>query len=256
MRWIYISPHFDDAVLSCGGLIYEQAHQGIPVEIWTICAGDPPPGPLSPLAQVCHFQWGTQTAEETVALRREEDRAAAARVGAGALHFGFADCIYRRSPTGDLLYTEDVFAARHPLEAELDAEIATALEVELRPDDRLVCPLTIGNHVDHVLTREAAERLGRTLLYYTDIPYLLNHPEAQESATKGLRADLLSVSEDGLAAWQDGIAAYRSQILMLFETEDKMREAIRLYWASRHGFVLSEGEGVQLWKGNNLPEID
>jgi len=40
MRWIYISPHFDDAVLSCGGLIWEQTHKGITVEIWTVCAGD------------------------------------------------------------------------------------------------------------------------------------------------------------------------------------------------------------------------
>ncbi|MEW6094039.1 MAG: PIG-L family deacetylase [Chloroflexota bacterium] len=238
MRWIYISPHFDDAVLSCGGLIYEQSRQGIPVEIWTVCAGDPPSGSLSPLAQVCHFQWGTQTAEETVALRREEDQAAAARVGAGTRQFGFADCIYRRSPEGNLLYTEDVFVTPHPLEAELDAEIAAALEKELRPDDLLVCPLTIGSHVDHVLTRTAVERLGRPLRYYADIPYLLNDPEALEPATKGLRADLFPVSEDGLAAWLDGVAMYRSQIAMLFETEEKMREAIRLYWADRRGLGL------------------
>jgi LmbE family N-acetylglucosaminyl deacetylase len=50
MRWIYLSPHFDDAVLSCGGLIFEQARQGIPIEIWTIFAGNPPPGPLSMFA--------------------------------------------------------------------------------------------------------------------------------------------------------------------------------------------------------------
>jgi hypothetical protein len=67
---------------------------------------------------------------------------------------------------------------------------------------------------------------------------LLDHPEALEPATNGLRADLFPVSEDGLAAWQDGIAAYRSQIVMLFETEEKMQEAIRLYWVSRHGLGL------------------
>jgi LmbE family N-acetylglucosaminyl deacetylase len=33
MRWIYLSPHFDDAVLSCGGLIFDQAQAGTPVEI-------------------------------------------------------------------------------------------------------------------------------------------------------------------------------------------------------------------------------
>ena len=239
MRWIYISPHFDDAVLSCGGLIYEQTRQGTPVEIWTVCAGDPPPGLLSPLAQVCHFQWGTQTAEETVVLRRGEDRRAAALLGAGTRHFGIPDCIYRRSPDGDLLYTEEVFGTRHPLEAELDREIAAALEAKLRPGDTLVCPLTIGGHLDHVLTRVAVERLGRPLSYYADIPYLLNSPEALEPATVDLVSELFPVTGQGLQAWLDGIAAYQSQILMLFQTEEKLRADIRLYW--------EDGQGVRLW---------
>jgi len=39
MRWIYLSPHFDDAVLSCGGLIFDQTCGGTAVEIWTVFAG-------------------------------------------------------------------------------------------------------------------------------------------------------------------------------------------------------------------------
>ena len=54
MRWIYLSPHFDDAVLSCGGLIRAQSQEGLAVEIWTIFAGDPPPGPLSEFALKIH----------------------------------------------------------------------------------------------------------------------------------------------------------------------------------------------------------
>ncbi|MBI4730702.1 MAG: PIG-L family deacetylase [Chloroflexi bacterium] len=243
MRWIYVSPHFDDAVLSCGGLIYEQARQGLPVEIWTVCAGDPPPGPLSPLAQAIHQVWGTGSAAETVALRQEEDRAAASIVGAEICHFSIADCIYRRSQEGNLLYTEDVFAARHPLEAGLDAEIAAALKKNLRPDDLLLCPLTIGGHLDHVLTRDAVESLGSPLHYYADIPYLLDHPEALEPATKDLHADLFPVTEAGLSAWLDGIAAYKSQMKILFEAEEKMREAVRIFWADKRG--------TRLWRGSS-----
>jgi len=42
MHWIYLSPHLDDAVLSCGGIIWQQVQSGHQVEIWTICAADPP----------------------------------------------------------------------------------------------------------------------------------------------------------------------------------------------------------------------
>jgi LmbE family N-acetylglucosaminyl deacetylase len=239
MRWIYISPHFDDAVLSCGGLIYEQTRQGIPVEIWTVCAGDPPPGPLSVMAQGIHAVWGTGTAEETVALRREEDAAAAAVVGADTCHFGVPDCIYRRSPEGNLLYIDDVFVALDPIEAGLSAEIAAALAEELRPDDVIVCPLTVGGHMDHKLTRAAVELLQRPIRYYADIPYLLDHPDALEPLLGGLTDELFPVSEKGLEAWLDGVAAYKSQMVMLFETEEKMRDGIRSYCVDK--------TGVRLW---------
>ena len=80
MRWIYLSPHFDDVVLSCGGLIWEQTHSGITVEIWTICAGNPPAGPISEYAMGMHKIWKTGSAQETVELRRIEDQNAARRV--------------------------------------------------------------------------------------------------------------------------------------------------------------------------------
>src|SRR5512139_3118661 len=71
MHWIYLSPHLDDAALSCGGLIWEQVHAGDTVSVWTICAGDPPNGSLSPFAEALHARW--QSGIEAAVLRREED---------------------------------------------------------------------------------------------------------------------------------------------------------------------------------------
>ncbi len=240
MRWIYISPHFDDAVLSCGGLIWKQTQKGIPVEIWTVCAGDAPPGPLSVLAMDCHQQWGIESAEGVVAARRIENQEAAALVGAETVNFSIPDCIYRHSPTGELLYPEDVFAPIHTFEKNLDAGIAATLTSELEPDDKVISPLAIGGHLDHVLTRLAAEHLDRPVWYYADIPYLINHPELLVPATKGLKETLYPISEKGLRIWQSGIAAYATQILMLFETGEKMQEAIHAYWENLRG--------VRLWR--------
>jgi LmbE family N-acetylglucosaminyl deacetylase len=240
MRWIYLSPHFDDAVLSCGGLISEQTRQGIPVEIWTICAGDPPPGSLSRMAKKIHKEWGTGNAEETVFLRRSEDREAASRVGAGVFHSDTPDCIYRRGSDGTLLYTVSVFDPWNPLEKDLHAHIAEAISVRLQPEDVVVCPLAIGSHVDHIFTRRAIESLGLPLLYYADIPYLLNRPRSLHAVSAGLTGKTHLVSGESLRAWLAGIAAYRSQIGMLFKTERRMRVAIAHYWESRHG--------VRLWR--------
>ncbi len=238
MRWIYISPHFDDAVLSCGGLIWEQVQKGFPVEIWTICAGDAPSGRLSPLAISCHDQWGIKSAREVVAVRRLENQAAARVVGAETVDFSIPDCIYRRSPEGKVIYSKDVFVSIDPGEKDLDADISAALASEIQPGDTLVSPLAIGGHLDHVLARLASERLDCPLWYYADIPYLIQHPEMMTAAVKGLRGTRYPVSQKALGVWQKGISAYATQIRMLFKTPTKMRASIRLYWATQPGFRL------------------
>lgn len=238
MRWIYISPHLDDAVLSAGGLIHEQARQGQRVEIWTVVCGFPSEAELTPLAQVLHFQWGFTSAEETVRSRRREDERAAAIVGARPVHFEFPDCIYRRSADGEPFYPMDVFVPPHPAEAELPAKMTAALADRLQPDDVLVCPLGIGGHVDHCIVRQAVEGLNRPLWYYADVPYVLNRPEALESFTRQMTANCWDVASEGQAAWVQGIAAYESQISTLFENAQKMKDAIVAY-----------GEkGVLLWR--------
>ena len=97
MIWIFLSPHFDDAALSCGGLAWEQAQQGDRVEIWTVCSGSPPDLPLPPFARQLHARWGTG-GPETVERRRLEDEEACRRLGALARYFDVPDCIYRRLP--------------------------------------------------------------------------------------------------------------------------------------------------------------
>lgn len=237
MRWIYLSPHFDDAVLSCGGLIWEQSRQGLQVEIWTVFAGDPP-GPLSAFARATHDLWGSGDGPETIALRKDEDREAAARVGADLVHFDLPDCIYRLSPRGDPLYPETVFAPAHPSDRELPRRIARALRSELRRHDRLVCPLALGGHVDHVLVRAAAESLRRPDWYYADVPYVLNDPAALEPAVAALQAEHFDVSTQGLRAWLAGVSAYESQLGSLFKDGKTPEAVIRSYWEPRRGICL------------------
>jgi len=239
MRWIYISPHLDDAVLSAGGLIHDQARAGTDVEIWTLVCGFPPEGEPGPFAQVLHFQWGFASAQETVRARRAEDERAASIVGAKTVHFDFPDCIYRRGAyRGELLYPLDVFVTPHPAEADLPGQMAAALASRLTAEDVLVCPLTVGGHADHVLVRRAVERLGRPLWYYADVPYVLDHPEALAPLVNGGRPEVWNVSSAGLAAWQEGITAYASQISTLFPSLETMRTSIAAYGR----------EGLRLWR--------
>jgi LmbE family N-acetylglucosaminyl deacetylase len=241
MRWIYISPHYDDAVLSCGGLIYDQTLKGILAGIWTVCAGFPPKDrPLSPLAQRIHGEWKTKSGRGTIILRRKEDRASAATVGATVRHFPVPDCIYRWSEEGAPLYPNDVFDPPHPEDSGLPEAMAHLLLHGLRKTDVIVVPLSVGHHVDHVLTRLGVEKMGRSILYYVDTPYILTRPKELKPTSRGLSSQLFRVSRAGLKAWQDGISAYKSQIGGLFGSEEKMRSDIRDYW--------SKEKGIRLWQ--------
>jgi LmbE family N-acetylglucosaminyl deacetylase len=242
MRWIYISPHFDDAVLSCGGLIWEQTHSGVPVEIWTVMAGDPTPGPASALMTRVHAAWKTINPQETVALRRIEDQNAARRVGAVIEHLPFTDALYRRSDTGTLFYPDDIFIAPNPRETALVDAIAHKLSEKLTQYDTIVCPLAIGGHVDHLITRKAMELLKRPLWYYADVPYTLKYLDELAPATEKMTGKNFFISPQGLAGWQESIAAHASQISSLFVDVQDMRQKIRDYAQLRSGVMLWERE--------------
>ena len=237
MRWIYISPHLDDAVLSAGGFIYDQTQAGIPVEIWTIVCGFPPPGELTPFAQVMHYQWGTKTAEETINLRRAEDINAARIVGAKPVHFDVADCIYRRGPDGEPLYL-DIFVQPHEAEAHLPEQFAQMIAPRLQPDDQVICQLGIGGHVDHILVRQAMEQLNRPLWYAADAPYVFKYPEELAPQVAGMKESLHPITEACIETWIEAVLAYPSQLSSLFDSPKDAEKGIRSYYAERDGFPL------------------
>jgi LmbE family N-acetylglucosaminyl deacetylase len=240
MRWIYLSPHLDDAVLSAGGLIYEQSHAGILVEIWTFMCGYAPEEAVSPFAQLLHNMWGFSSAEETVRMRREEDKKAAAIVGASVIHFDFLDCIYRRGADGEWLYS-DVFTPPRPEDAAIPAQIAETISPRLEPNDVLVCQLSVGSHVDHVLVRQGAELLGRSLRYDIDVPYIFYKPEELGPKSVGMKESVHSITEAGLRSWKEATLEYKSQLPVLgeaFDTPEKAQESLQSWWATYQGIRL------------------
>jgi LmbE family N-acetylglucosaminyl deacetylase len=242
MSWLYLSPHLDDAALSCGGLIWEQSHSGDEVSVWTICAGDPPTGPLSPFAESLHARW--ETGRQASAARRAEDIRSCAKLGASFHHFSIPDCIYRRSPkTGDALYgsEEALFGLVHPEETLLVSKLVRQLSRVFKKYADVACPLALGGHVDHRLVRAAAEKAGCGFWYYADYPYVLKEvPPSNLLQTPGCEERTFPVSKDGLSAWAASVAAHASQISTFWPDLAAMQAAIVKYCL--------EQCGVRLWR--------
>jgi len=245
--WIYISPHLDDAALSLGGLIWEQRQTGLKVSVWTICAGDPPPGELSPFAASLHSRWGVEN--NAMETRRTEDIDSCNRLGADCLHFSVPDCIYRRSPrNGSHLYTseEALWSPIHPDEIELVEEIGGKLAEKIPDNACVVSPLGLGNHVDHRLTRAViSSAVGRLdndrklrQLFYAEYPYVLE--ESITTQQRDLKPTIYAISPKGILAWQESIAAHRSQISTFWGSKEEMKSAIQSFYDQFNGVWLGE----------------
>jgi LmbE family N-acetylglucosaminyl deacetylase len=239
MRWIYISPHLDDAIFSAGGLIYEQTQIGTPVEIWTVMSGFPDHVELSPYAKEIHYSWGTSSARETIQIRRAENEVAATVVGAKNRYLDFIDSLYRIGRSGQALYKSS-FSALHPEETDFSRQVAGAITNYLLPDDVLICPLALGGHIDHIIVREAINLLGCSPFYIADIPYLLDNPNTLWRKTFGMKKIIHEISTDGLQYWLKAIRAYETQIKVEFETVELMKKSIIAYWG--------KNKGIRLWK--------
>lgn len=238
---IYLSPHLDDAVLSCGAVIWDQIHSDASaVEIWTIFSGDPPPGRLYPFARMLHLRW--QTGSEGPSARREEDKAACRVLGCVPVHLDLPDCIYRPVPGTHqprIRKNDDLFHFDPVKDNPLIGELMQYFSRQLPQDCRLVVPLGVGGHIDHLITRAASESLSRPLLYYADFPYAGDHPEDVEGKTKGFSTPKKTpLSNEALHAWQTAISAYRSQISSFWRSDEKMKSAVAAYGASPYGNCL------------------
>ncbi len=244
MHWIFLSPHLDDAALSCGGLIAERVASGDSVEIWTICAGDPPARPLSPFASELHRRWGT--GREAIAVRRAEDFAACQVLKATPRHFSIPDCIYRCDPaTGEPLiqFNEDLFRKLPESQVSLVEELSSQLTDRLTNGYKVVAPMTLGNHIDHQLVRRAAERLNFPLWFYADYPYAAQEPLASLSVLPFTGSVFNQpISPASLRTWQSAVAEFKSQISSFWESVNEMEKAIQVYWTG--------GGGCNLW-GNS-----
>lgn len=246
---LYLSPHLDDIVLSCGGLIRKQTLAGERVLVATLFAGIPSYEHLSPFARFLHLLWGRHP--DPVGHRRQEDRAALSRLGAEPLHLDFLDALYRGPQKSPYRSNKSLFGAIHPQDEKLHLELASAIEEVAKRQGKppLYAPLAVGHHVDHQIARKAADSLrqrGYPVTYYEDFPYV----EEEEALLLALGdreewSPTLEGIADTIEEKIEAIALYASQIFMLFRTKETMERRVRAYASS---LAPERGPCERYWK--------
>lgn len=228
----FLSPHLDDAVLSCGALMSGLAGR-VPLRVVTVFteAGAPP----HTLATRSFLrQCGAGDAGGLYAERRAEDAAVLGALGAQAVHLGGVDALFRRRHSriaavlGRVLpeidhcyptYRYDIARGRvsggdRGTVADLGAVLRRVLDGPGSGAGVVFAPLGIGRHVDHLLTRSLATGWTGAVVYYGDFPYCLRSEPEQEFLRR-----------HGLTGWEwpdrlgekiELAAGYRTQMPALF----------------------------------------
>lgn len=254
-RVIILSPHLDDAALSCGGLMEFLSKRKSSSLVISIYCGNPPP--------VKNKDGTLRTPQRkgyvNPRLRRREDVAAMHAANADFVHLGFADGIYRRSPlSGQIIYrhAHERWVAPRVDDLGHIEELYLVLKQLCMGLGRilLVSPMGIGQHVDHTIVARVALRLaeqGVSLMFYEDFPYVVStsvgsgEQDGPAIALKrlGRKPGDRMVLPVNVAAKAHLISHYESQIPALFEGENGLLSALQshqhqgtpceYYWKSR-----------------------
>jgi LmbE family N-acetylglucosaminyl deacetylase len=145
---VILSPHFDDAVLSCWHVLASAGE----VLVVNVFAGEPATGTLGWWDRLA----GATDSAAAVRTRIEEDRQALAIAGRTAVNLSFLDSQYRQSD-------------------QAPGEIVEALREVVVAGGLLYAPAGLGDHHrDHTAVRAAALALnaeGADLALYADLPH-------------------------------------------------------------------------------------
>jgi hypothetical protein len=100
-------------------------------------------------------------------------------------------------------------------------------------------PLGLGRHVDHRLTRRAAEQMGRRLWYFRDLPYDIQNGEAPEELVPPDQEEArIGLASEEIDAWTAAAGEYHSQIQSFWSNFDVMASELREYHDLQGGIRL------------------
>jgi LmbE family N-acetylglucosaminyl deacetylase len=246
---LFLSPHLDDVVLSCGGLIHRLSERGERVIILTVMAGAPVDDlPETPALRAINARWSS--ARQHVAERRAEDVRAALRLGARVVHLPLCECVFRSARSGD--------GTRAALYPDADSRYG---DYDPADDARLIllqspspvradvvaiyAPLCADQHVDHRLVRDWALVLtgakdAPALKFYEEYPAFQNKIALsqaleyyrREIPALALELEIALLSEEDVLAKTQALRCCESVAQARWQTVETMEQALQDYLRS------------------------
>lgn len=175
---IFISPHLDDAVFSCGGILAKMSAEGwrtILCTIFTKSVGNP-----QGFALACQLDKNLASDVDYMKLRRAEDfRAARLLKASEVLHLNFPEAPHRGYHSAHELF------AGVKIGDEIWKAIAERIDLlnEKHQPEIVFAPQGVGSHCDHLQTIDSVRAVfaHRRIKWYRDTPYVIRRSNAAQA---------------------------------------------------------------------------
>jgi len=177
-----ISPHFDDAALSCGGLLSKLDSKANITVINIFSKAHKGPYTLS-AKKFLRVSGNFKDATSLFSARQREDKEALSAVKIKIVNLGLQDSLFRRKSKVSVLgkifpeidhnyptYRWHVLKSSGKNDAAVE-ELKKKLTRFSKKGTIALVPYGIGNHVDHRIARGVCEELFTNLILYSDFPY-------------------------------------------------------------------------------------
>lgn len=185
---VVLSPHLDDAVLSCGALMtYALSRTSVTVVTFFT---EPGQAPYTRSARRYLRQAGGRDADAVFQHRRDQERAALEALGITCVHAGLTEALFRRRPANlnrsRVTHVYPFYRAHATSSRIVTADAGMLREVREiihqvagSGTNLVLAPLGVGGHVDRILVRTAAQSSGAPVAYYRDFPGNRRDPAAE-----------------------------------------------------------------------------
>lgn len=182
-KCLFISPHLDDAVLSCGALLGKLVNKTDITVINVFTKSHKGPYTLS-ARKFLKDSGGYSDAAVLSEERFKEDRHALSKLNLKVIDLGLMDALFRKKikhnffgriiPELSHIYPTYKWHVIKKISSEDSAltKLKNIIKKFINGKNVVVfAPYAIGNHVDHLIARNVCEELFDNLILYSDFPY-------------------------------------------------------------------------------------
>ena len=230
-RALVLSPHLDDAAFSCGGTLAMLARAGWDVVVATLFTQTVPMPQGFALA--CQLDKGLAADVDYMALRRAEDRAAMAALGARFIHVPLPEAPHRGYESATAL-----FGPPHASDTIGDALRAAIGDLVHDAKPNLIfAPQAIGGHVDHVQLVHAINEIDCPVAWWRDFPYTVRASDPAEPFAAFMHSMLeraVAIDDAAFAARDAACLAYESQLGFQFGGASGLRKKLHEVGTTEH----------------------